>query len=92
MFQEEFGLPVVDWKCVSKGELLASPEHIMLEDTVEHWLNKRFGSGSITAAVVSINHPYRGGKLPRLLTFSAFYEISHILNAFLSGTWRARTN
>ena len=71
MFQEEFGLPEVDWKSVSKGQLLASPEHILLEDTAEHWLNKRLGNGSVTAAVVSINHPYRGGNslvcLPSLI-------------------------
>jgi len=75
VFQEEFGLPVVDWKCVSKGQLLASPEHIMLEDTVEHWLNKRFGSGSVAAAAVSINHPYRGGNylVCLLLCFLQFY-------------------
>ena len=58
LFQEEFGLPEVAWKSVSKGQLLVSPEHILLEDTVEHWLNKRLGNGSITAAVVSINHPH----------------------------------
>ena len=58
MFQEEFGLPEVDWKSVSKGELL----HILLEDTVEQWLDKRFGKGPVTATVVSIDHPNRGAN------------------------------